>query len=71
MNLCSGRTTTFFSEAGPEIFVAKRLCARCDRQPGCLRLGMALAQWTGHLNGTGIYGGFTERERLAMKGRQP
>lgn len=61
----------FFSDSGPEIFAAKRLCARCDHTDTCLTIGLALTHGTGHANGTGIYGGLTERERLTMKGRNP
>jgi WhiB family transcriptional regulator, redox-sensing transcriptional regulator len=68
--VCSGADTEMFFPVGftgpavAEIRAAKALCGRCPVQDRCLRYALDTAQTAG------IWGGYDEHERKAMRQRQ-
>lgn len=51
----------FFPEPGSSVREAKRICALCEIRPACLDYALA------HDERFGVWGGLSERERLALR----
>lgn len=53
----------FFPEKGASPAAAKRVCGGCEHRAQCLEEGIAGDEW-------GVWGGFTQSERRAIKRRR-
>jgi WhiB family redox-sensing transcriptional regulator len=51
----------FFPEPGTSLRDAKRLCGACEGRAGCLEYALT------HDERFGVWGGLSERERLALR----
>ncbi|GHH28593.1 hypothetical protein Srubr_39760 [Streptomyces rubradiris] len=51
----------FFPEPGSSVREAKRICAMCELRPACLEYALA------HDERFGVWGGLSEKERLALR----
>ncbi|GHE05801.1 hypothetical protein GCM10010339_43260 [Streptomyces alanosinicus] len=51
----------FFPEPGSSVREAKRICAMCELRPACLDYALA------HDERFGVWGGLSEKERLALR----
>ncbi|MFK4145003.1 WhiB family transcriptional regulator [Streptomyces sp. NPDC004065] len=51
----------FFPEPGSSVREAKRICAMCEMRPACLEYALANDERFG------VWGGLSEKERLALR----